>query len=200
MENARDSDPVSASVESLKRLLQEILARPKVTSHDADEAVEAAQIIADLIRCEERALRLLDQPAEHAETSAAGRRLDGRPLAGLTLHEAARRVLAKAGWPMHVRDLAVRIKIGGWKNPRGKDVKPPQLAPQIAARLPRYPETFRRFAPNTFGLTEWGDNPPLKQRPKPLIGIIKTSGEFSAENIDDELAHYFDDERNQWRS
>ncbi len=199
MEKIQDPDPVFASVDALKRRLEEILARPKVTSRDAEEAVEAAQIIADIIRCEERGLRLLEHPAGHTKTPTARGRSEG-PLAGLTLHEAARRVLAEAGWPMHVRDLAVRIKIGGWKNPRGKDVKPPQLAPQIAARLPRYPETFRRFAPNTFGLTEWGDSPPLRERPKPLIGIIKTSGEFSAENIDEELAHYFDDERNQWRS
>lgn len=199
MEKIQDPDPVFDSVDALKRRLEEILARPKVTSRDAEEAVEAAQIIADIIRCEERALRLLEHPAEHTKTPTARGRGEG-PLAGLTLHEAARRVLAKAGWPMHVRDLAVRIKIGGWKNPRGKDAKPPQMAPQIAARLPRYPEIFRRFAPNTFGLTEWGDNPPLKERPKPLIGIFRSDGSLQAENIDEELEHYFDDERNQWRS
>lgn len=194
-------DALSDSIDELKARLEEILARPKLTSRDAEEAVEAAQIIADLLRCEERALRLFEDldPAGSSGTPTTHAR-SGSKLVGLTLHEAARRVLAEAGWPMHASDLAVRIKVGGWRSPRRKSATPAQLVAQLAARLPRYPETFRRVAPNTFALTEWGDNPPRAERPKPLIGVIKSDGSLPAADIDEELEHVYEDERNQWRS
>lgn len=194
-----DLERLSKGLRELKDRLERIMARPKATPRDADEASEAAKALADLLRGEQRALRLLEGSAqERPRPPASG--ATPNSLAGLTLHEAARSVLEDAGWPMHVRDLAVRVKAGAWRNPRGKNATAPQLAQQLAARLPRYPETFRRVAPNTFALTEWGDNPPRKERPKPLIGIIASGGEYAARDIDEELGIIFEDERNQWRS
>lgn len=184
------------SVRELRRRLEEILARPKATRRDAEEAVEAAQAIADLMDAEERALRLVSGRADLSSPAERPPEI----LTGLTLHEAARAVLAQAGWPMHVRDLAVRVKTGLWHNPRGKDANAKQLALQLAARLPRHPEIFRRVAPNTFALAGWGDNPPRKERPKPLIGIFASDGTHAARDIDEELETILEDERNQWRS
>jgi len=191
-----DAPDLDMSIRELRRSLEEILARPKVTRRDAEEAVEAAQAIADLMRAEERALRLIAARADGASRPERPPEI----LDGLTLHEAARAVLARAGWPMHVGELAVGVKARGWRNPRGRNADAKQLAQQLAARLPRYPETFRRVAPNTFALTEWGDNPPRKERPKPLIGIFASDGSLPARDSEEELEHYFDDERNQWRS
>jgi hypothetical protein len=101
---------------------------------------------------------------------------------------------------MHASDLAVRIKLDGWRNPRTKGGTSARLVAQLAARLPRYPETFRRVAPNTFALSEWGDNPPRAGRPKPLIGVMRSDGSLPAADLDEELEHVYDDERNQWRS
>ncbi len=165
---------LSISIDELKRKLEEILARPKVTRHDAEEAVEAAQAIADLMRAEERALRLIDGGSREAPSRSGS--TTGGTLAGLTLHEAARRVLQEAGWPMHARDLAVRIKAGGWRHPRSKNARPDQIVFQLAARLPRYPEIFRRVAPNTFALAEWGDSPPRTERPQPRFGLFTGPG------------------------
>lgn len=167
--SARVGDRAAATggLDELKRRLEEIVRRPKVTARDA--AAEAARALADLLRGEERALRLL-----RGSSDEPGRRPDARspslPLEGLTLHEAARRVLEAAGWPMHVRELGVRIEAGGWRHPRAAHPRPDQIEYQLAARLPRHPETFRRFGPNTFGLTAWGDSPPRRGAPEPRLG------------------------------
>ncbi len=170
------------------------MSRPKLTARDAEEAAEAARALADFLRAEERTVRLLrggvDEPAP------------ARPetFAGLPLHEAASRVLERGGWPMHVRDLGVRIKAGGWRHPRTKRARPDQIEFQLAARLPQHPEVFKKFAPNTFGLTAWGNKPPKKHRPKPLIGVFRGSGRFPpARDVDAELEGYFEDEANRWR-
>ncbi len=153
------------------------MSRPKATARDAEEAAEAAKALAELMRGEERALRVLRaSPSEDRAGQPAKPRRSGLPLEGLSLHEAAHRVLETLGWPMHVRDLGVRIKAGGWRHPRSTNARPDQIQYQLAARLPRHPETFKRFAPNTFGLTEWGDAPPRREAPKPRLGII-SSGE-----------------------
>lgn len=160
------------ALDALKERLEEIMRRPKVTSRDADEAAEAARALADLLRGRERALRVIGagEPSPAVDRDRADTQQPGRSLAGLPLHEAARRVLARGGWPMHVRELGVAIKAGGWRHPRSTRARPDQIEYQLAARLPRHPETFRKFAPNTFGLTLWGDSPPRTERPKPRIG------------------------------
>jgi len=165
------------TLEDLKRRLEEIMRRPTVTARDAEEAAEAARALADLLRGEERALRVLGTArTEQHDSRPTAPRPGGPPLAGLTLHEAARRVLERWGWPMHVSELGVRIKGGGWRHPRSANPRPDQIEYQLAARLPRHPETFKRFALNTFGLAAWGDSPPRREAPKPRLGIF-SSGE-----------------------
>jgi hypothetical protein len=204
MQDATDETPADPRVPDgltrLKERLQEILRRPVITARDAEEAGEAAHALADLIRGEERAFRLLDRgpladPAERPTPSKPR-----GSLAGLPLHDAARRVLETAGWPMHVRDLGVRVKAGGWRHPRSSRAKPDQIQFQLAAQLARHPETFRKFAPNTFGLVSWGDSPPRHGRPQPPTGLFRSPpGSLPASRIDEELEHTTDDERNRWR-
>lgn len=176
------------------------MARPKATVRDAEEAAEAAKALAELMRGEERALRLLrvSTAPDPGTSRRAGPRRSGLPLEGLSLHEAARRVLEHCGWPMHVRDLGVRIKSGGWRHPRSANPRPDQIQYQLAARLPRHPEIFKKFGPNTFGLAEWGDSPPRTERPKPRLGIFSSSGPFEHLEGDELMEAYFEDESNQW--
>jgi len=174
-----------AGLDAIRGRLEAIIGRPKLTSRDAEEASEAAKALADLLRGEERALRLIDKPAAASPPDAA----DGS-LAGLTLHEAARRVLERAGWPMHVRDLGTRIKAAGWRHPRSRNARPDQIEYQLAARLPRHPETFVRLAPNTFGLALWGDTPPRPARPRPALGSATSRGPFDRLE-GDELMHRY---------
>lgn len=148
------------------------MSRPKATARDAEEAAEAATALADLLRGEERALRLLRGASAAPPGGRSPHGPGALPLEGLTLHEAARRVLEAAGRPMHVRELGVRIKAGGWRHPRTAHAPPDRIEHQLAARLPRHPETFQRFGPNTFGLTAWGDAPPRRERPKPRLGLV----------------------------
>lgn len=171
-----DRASLAGGLEELKRRLEEIVRRPKATARDAEEAAEAARALADLLRGEERGLRLLRGSGGERPAPRRGGRPGALPLEGLTLHEAARRVLEAAGWPMHVREPGLRIKAGGWRHPRASHPRPDQIEYQLAARLPRHPETFRRFGPNTFGLADWGEAPPRREAPKPRVGL-PSSGE-----------------------
>jgi hypothetical protein len=184
--SARDAHPqpgspdgLTAGLGELKRRLEEIMSRPKATVRDAEEAAEAAKALAELMRGEERALRLLRTEAEPpagGDTHRVAEPSRRYWVTGLPLHTAAERVLDDLGWPMHVRELGVRIKSRGWQHPRSKSARPDQIEYQLAAQLPRHPEVFKRFAPNTFGLAKWGDSPPRTEAPKPRLGII-SSGE-----------------------
>jgi hypothetical protein len=185
-------EELAGPVETLKRRLEEILARPKVTYRDALEAVEAAQIIADLLRCKERALRLLEGDREGR---ASGEERAG-DLSGLTLEAAAERVLREVGRPLHARDLGDTIKARGWQHPRSRNARPDQVVFQLAARLAKNP-AFVRTAPNTFALTELGFTAPPKERPKPLVGIFAGGGDAAALPDGGEmLDEYFKDETN----
>jgi hypothetical protein len=145
----------------VKEEMQRILGRPVEDASSADRAREAAEILA------ERARRLSEE--------GHGRGSEGRSLAGLTLHEAARRVLEEAGVPLHARELGARIKAGGWRHPRSSRARSDLIVYQLAARLPRHPETFRRLGPNTFGLVAWGPGgPPKRQRPR--TGVFSGPG------------------------
>ena len=167
----------NAELSALKERLEQIMRRPKVTARDAEEAGEAAKALADLLRGEERALRLLrsDTTSSIAGDTAGASKARPYVLAGLPLHEAAQRVLEDSGWPMHVSELGDVIKVRGWRHPRSTNARPDQIQYQLAARLPQHPEVFKKFAPNTFGLAKWGDSPPRTERPRPRLGI-KTDG------------------------
>src|SRR5213594_2914211 len=94
--------------------LRSVLERQPETPEEAEAMQEAAAILASYLRLEERTRRLI---------GSSGREDALRPpgsLRGLTLHDAARRVLEEAGAPLHARELGTRIKAGGWSHPRSR--------------------------------------------------------------------------------
>jgi hypothetical protein len=155
-------------VERLNRLLSEPVRRPE----DARKAARAAQALADLLSAAEEAERVLAEASGGHEPVAPGQTLAGR-----TLQDAAEAVLEEAGRPLHAKELGSRIKTRGWKHPRGTPSRPDQIVYQLAARLPRFPERFRRVAPNTFGLAKWeteGSDGPARGGPK--VGLFRGPG------------------------
>ena len=189
----------TAELSALKERLEEILRRPKLTARDAEEAGEAAKALADLLRGEERALRLLRSqgaPPAAGDTRNSAEAKKPYWVTGLPLHSAAERVLEDLGWPMHVRELGVRIKSQGWQHPRSKTARPDQIQYQLAARLPRHPEVFKKFAPNTFGLATWGDAPPRSEAPRPRLGLAASEGPFEQLDGYELMEDYFADQAN----
>ena len=185
-------DEAVLAAQDLKARLEEILARPKVTVRDAEEALEAAQVLADLLRVEERALHLIAGETPPGDRGSAD-------LAGLTLDEAARLVLEDEGRAMHGRELGAAIKARGWRHPRSKVARPDQIVFQLAARLPKHPD-FVRVAPNTFGLRKWQEHPKPRS-PKPKLPLFRGTGAGpSAAEIDEHRDAIFTDERARWRS
>ncbi|HEV8571771.1 MAG TPA: winged helix-turn-helix domain-containing protein [Actinomycetota bacterium] len=174
-------------MEDLKQGLERVLQEPIRTEGDARRVSEAATILADLLRIEERADRLLNTTASKPGEGS---------LAGMTLHEAARRVLEEAGIPLHARELGARIKARGWRHPRSERARPDQIVFQLAARLPRHPGVFRRVAPNTFALVDWGDEPFARTPRRPRVGLFAAAG-ISGRDIDDSEEPF---EANPWRS
>ncbi|MBI4728531.1 MAG: winged helix-turn-helix domain-containing protein [Acidobacteria bacterium] len=167
--------------------LKGLLGKPVLDAPGAEIAAEAARILRDLMRLEQQAEELLGRRAGSSATVAEGAPRYGGAgsFEGLALHDAARRVLAAAGAPLHVRDLGARIKASGWRHPRSSHARPDQIEFQLAARLPRYPAVFRRVAPNTFGLAEWGDVAPPRH-PKPRLDAVRGRGPRLARRIADE--------------
>jgi hypothetical protein len=150
-------------VERLNRLLNEPVRRPE----DAERAGRVAQVLAELLRASDKAHRVL---AEAGGASASVQ--PGQSLAGKTLQDAAEAVLREAGKSLHAKELGSRIKARGWRHPRGTS-RPDQIVYQLAARLPRSPLLFRRVAPNTFSLTEWGDGgSPGAPGRRPKVGLF----------------------------
>lgn len=185
----------------MKSRLRALVARPVAGVADAEIAVEAGGLLRDLLRLEEWAEALLARVEGGEAPRAAAERpaeYETGGYEGLTLHEAARRALAAAGVPLHVRDLGGRIKAGGWRHPRSAAPRPDQIEFQLAARLPRHDRTFRRVAPNTFGLAEWGDALPAR-RPKPRLEPVRGRGPRLAKRIADEPDLAFG-EQPRWRS
>jgi HB1, ASXL, restriction endonuclease HTH domain len=134
------------------------------SADEAERLSEAASLLAAYRRLDERGEVLLRKAGAAALNHYAAQLGVSESttevasnLGRLSLHEAARRVLEEAGTPLHVRELGARIKAGGWTHPRSKDPRGDLILFQLAARLPRYPDTFERVAPNTFGLTKWSD-------------------------------------------
>ncbi|HZJ52189.1 MAG TPA: winged helix-turn-helix domain-containing protein [Actinomycetota bacterium] len=165
-------------MQDIKEQLQALLNKPVESAADADRAAEAAEVLAAYLRAIEGARRLLGD-----ETEADP---DARPpgdFAGLTLHDAAERVLERAGKPLHARELGRRIKAGGWTHPRAQNAKPDLIEYQLAARLPRHPDRFRRVAPNTFALSKWDAAAP--SRPKPTMPLFSSKEGPNADEIGD---------------
>jgi len=168
-------------MQDIKAQLQTLLTKPVESAADADRAAEAAEVLAAYLRAVERARRLL------GDESRPEPKVRPRPpgdLAGLTLHDAAEQVLERAGTPLHARELGKRIKAGGWTHPRSQNAKPDLIVYQLAARLPRHPDRFRRVAPNTFALTRWG-NEEGGQRRRPTLGLFSSKKAPSGEEIGD---------------
>ena len=179
-------------MEDLKARLEEFIAH----ADESEEATtqEATRLLTQLLRVRAAADSLL------ASSTRPNVRDPERPgsLLGLSLHEAARMVLEDAGSPLHARELGRRIKQRGWKHPRSKVARPDQIVFQLAARLPRVPETFVRTGPNTFGLRAW-EGRSAHARPKPRVPLFSASGSAAASSS----AHWtepFESEQNAWRS
>jgi hypothetical protein len=158
----------------IRKRLEELLGRRVETVGDAELAARAAEALAAYIRLADHVESILgDEPVS---ASGVGKGLDGLPL-----HDAARRVLDQAGVPLHVRELGKRIKAGGWKHRRSRNPRPDQIQFQLAARLPRHPDTFLRVAPNTFGLAEWGRR--STERRKPRLPLFAGEGKPTGREI-----------------
>lgn len=155
---------------ALRDELEAILKESPVTPADAERAAQAAAALAAYLRLEQETAALTGQPLP----TPAGTGGPGGSLDDLTLHDAAEVVLERAGFPLHVRELGPRIKAGGWKHKRSRDPRPDQILYQLAARLPRHPETFVRVAPNTFGLVRWGKA--RRKRPRPRLATFPGPG------------------------
>ncbi|HEX9774007.1 MAG TPA: winged helix-turn-helix domain-containing protein [Actinomycetota bacterium] len=181
----------------MKERLRALIDRGVSSLEDADAVAQAAGLLRDLLHLERQAAELLVDGARRAAESAVPYQATGG-YASLTLHEAARRVLEAAATPLHVKDLGARIKAGGWRHPRSKNARPDQIEFQLAARLPRHPGTFRRVAPNTFGLTAWGDAD-VARRARPRLLAEPGHGPPLARRIGDEPDMIHEDEP-RWRS
>jgi len=176
----------------IQERLEELLARPRATAADAERAARAASALASYLRARDNAeelIRAAALPSPFETLCEVG------SLAGLTLHDAAERVLTQAGVPLHVRELGKRIKEGGWVHPRSSDPRPDQILYQLAARLPRHPDRFVRVAPNTFALTAWRRE--AKRGARPQLGLFRSERSPATESLEDEATPASDD---PWRS
>ena len=147
-------------MEALKARLEALVAGGSTTESNPDMAREAGELLLELIRLEARADRLM-------QAARAQVRDPGAPLQGLRLHDAALTVLRDAGQPLHAREISAQMRAGGWSHPRTRRAPPEQLVHQLAARLPRHSNLFRRVAPNTFALVEWSDGHQRAVREQP---------------------------------
>jgi hypothetical protein len=176
-------------VKDVKERLEQLRMRPVRSARDAGLVEEAARLLGEIVETERRAARWVEDVLARSSASTAG------DLSGLTLHEAARRVLEEAGTPLHARELGTRIKAGGWRHPRSANAGDEQIIFQLAARLPRYPHVFRRVAPNTFALAEWASR--SKQR-SPRVGLFRGPGRPIGRSIGDSEEPF--GEGTPWRS
>src|SRR5712691_8481868 len=122
-----------------KEGLEEMIAIAPKTPEDEARLEEAKTLLVELLQLERRreqlegqARRLFRDPGLEwemwalangfytgqaaPEDSGPGPDPDSPSLAGLSLHEAARRVLEEEGRRMHVQELGARIKARGWRH------------------------------------------------------------------------------------
>lgn len=151
--------------------LRALLRKPVVSADDARAAEEAARLLGELLRMEARVRAFLGVPSGGRAVAERGPAYGD--LARLSLHEAAKVVLSEAGLPLHARELGERIKARGWRHPRSSSSRPDQIVFQLAARLPKFPETFKRVAPNTFSLVQ---DSVQAERPRPRLGTCTGPG------------------------
>jgi len=178
----------------LKDRLESELRKPVRTSQDAQRMARVAEALAELLRASDEATRVLGDGGEVAPPATR----EGASLASLTLHDAAERVLERAGIPLHVKELGRRIKGGGWRHPRGEPSRPDRVLYQLAARLPRHPDKFRRVAPNTFALTKWGKQGTAQSLSRPKVGLFAGKDATAARQIDQQQDAALQDD--EWRS
>jgi hypothetical protein len=153
----------------MKKEIEAALAQPVRSPEDAERVGRLADVLAELLRLETRASRELGHQADNGVPEASD-------LRGKTLHDAAERVLEDAGVPLHVHELGARIKARGWTHPRSPNPRPDQIFFQLAARLPRHPDRFRRVAPNTFGLAHWQEGGERPNRRRPRASLFRGPG------------------------
>jgi hypothetical protein len=173
-------------MEEIRQALEDLIGEP-----DADErdVARASEVLVEMLRVEGRARRIVARRVgERRQPVRSPGSLDH-----LTLHEAARRVLEDAGFPMHVRDLGTRIKARGWRHPRARSAPFDHLLHQLSARLPRHPE-FVRIRPNTFALKAWGGDLSGRTRPRPRAGLFEGDGFPWARWIGEHPDAIFEDE------
>lgn len=154
----------------LRDELENVIRNPYLSADDAERAARAASAIAAYLRADEIARRALKGAPESEKIANAD-----MSFAGLTLHEAAERVLEEAGVPLHVKDLGKRIKARGWRHRRAVS-RPDQINYQLAARLPRHGDVFIRVAPNTFALVRWGEGRSKGAPVAPRTGLFRGPG------------------------
>lgn len=154
----------------MKEELERFIAHYADVGEAQDAVAEAEQLLVDYIKLEGRARRVVNSRRGPATGVADD------SLAGLSVHEAARRVLEDEARPMHAKELGARMKARGWRHPRGQPAQPNQIVNSLAAQLPKRPAVFRRVAPQTFALVEWGDAATQRRPPKPRVGLFKGTG------------------------
>jgi hypothetical protein len=178
----------------LKDRLESELRKPVQSTQDAQRVARIAEALAELLRASENATRVLGDSGEVPPSNTR----EDPGLASFTLHDAAERVLERAGIPLHVKELGRRIKGGGWRHPRGEPSRPDQLLYQLAARLPRHADKFRRVAPNTFALVKWGEKGTAKSLSRPRVGLFASESAITGRQAgqqQDEVA-----QGDEWRS
>lgn len=169
---------------SVREQLEQVLRRPVNSPADAAAVAKAADALRMLLEAEAAALQ-----AVSADEDAAKRPIwASSSLAGMTLHDAAERVLEQAGAPLHVSELGRRIKAGGWTHPRSRSPRPDQILYQLAARLPRHPDVFKRVAPNTFALVNWDQLPKRSRRAR--VGLFSGPGDVARRTVENEDAPF----------
>lgn len=176
---------------SLREELEAVLDRPIRRPEDAEQAARAAEALANYIRASQGAEEVLGLRGNEVREAPGA-----ADLAGLTLHDAAERILDEAGIPLHVRQLGRQIKARGWTHKRSKRVRSDQINYQLAARLPRHADRFVRVAPNTFGLKKWELEG--RERVKPRFALFRSGSSDTARQIGEHPDQIFEDA--EWRS
>jgi hypothetical protein len=177
-------------IENVRAALEKVIGGPVDSAAGAERISKAAELLARFHRLVDEAKPLIDTSIPAIPVAVS--------LAGLPLHRAAEVVLTEAGTPLHARDLGARMKARGWRHPRSNAAKPTQIEHQLAARLPQFPETFRRVAPQTFALTA-AATPAPPSGPAAPAGIFQGPGTPVASSIGDSDAPLTDGSV-AWRS
>jgi len=152
--------------------LEKAIHGPIQGPRDAERIRRAAELLGEYLLLEDRARRVLG--------GATGDDAQGTDLRGISLDDAAERVLKEAGVPLHVRELGARIKARGWRHPRSKNARPDLILYQLAARLPRHSDRFQRVSPNTFGLSNWEEGQGRPSAHPPRTSLFHGGGRIGA--------------------